>query len=73
MAPDHVSTMHWDHAVSIARQTCARLFRDGAAPADALQAFGINPPEGDNLDWSRAIDRIAEVICANERSARRAA
>lgn len=73
MAPDYVNSMHWDHALSIARQTCARLFRDGATPADALRAFGQTSADGEALDWSRAIDRIANAICTHATDARRAA
>ncbi|MEM9028559.1 MAG: hypothetical protein AAGC70_09350 [Pseudomonadota bacterium] len=70
MTPDHIHQIHWDHALSVSRQTCARLFRDGASPKDALAAFGLKD-DGADVDWSRAIDRIAEVICTqpNRRAA----
>lgn len=65
MTPDHVNAIQWDHAMSVARQSCARLFRDGASPSDALKAFGLDKGE-EPIDWSRAIDRIAATICTKQ-------
>ena len=64
MTPNHIDAIQWDHALSVARQTCARMFRDGASPADALDAFGLEGAR--DIDWARAIDRIAEVICVQQ-------
>lgn len=64
MIPDHVNPIMWQQAQGVARQTCARLFRDGGTPADALHAFGIET-EGSNVpDWSRVVDQIAVSLCA---------
>ena len=46
-----------------ARQACARIFRDGGKPADALAAFGLMCHES-TVDWSVVVDRIAELLCA---------
>lgn len=47
-----------------ARQSCARFFRDGGAPADALRAFGLAEDERMAHDWGKAVESIAEVLCA---------
>ncbi len=43
MTPDHINPIQWHQANSIARQSCARFFRDGGTPADAMRAFGLEP------------------------------
>ena len=63
MTPKHINPQQWQHAISIARQTCARVFRDGGAPADALEAFGIITTDGAS-DWQQAVDAIAQSLCA---------
>jgi hypothetical protein len=62
MFPRHINAQQWQHATEYARQVCARFFRDGSSAADALAAFGfeIEP----TADWSVAVDRIAQVLCA---------
>jgi hypothetical protein len=62
-APPHVNALQWHHAQSIARQTCARVFRDGGQPADALQAFDVKLTETHRLGWSRAVELITEALC----------
>jgi hypothetical protein len=61
-APRSISPAHWHQSVGYARQACARVFRDGGSPADAVAAFGIKA-EG-ALDWSRAVEIIADTLCA---------
>lgn len=63
MIPDHINPLQWNQSVGIARQSCARVFRDGGSPADALSAFGLSASGLDNLDWSRAVDQIAQSLC----------
>ena len=63
MNPHHVNPLQWHQAIGIARQTCARVFRDGGTPADALKAFGV-AAEGRVAQWDKAVDAIAEVLCA---------
>lgn len=69
VCPRHVNPAHWHQSVGYARQACARVFRDGGSPAEAVAAFGIKA-EG-RPDWSRAVEQIAEALCA--RPARRVA
>jgi hypothetical protein len=70
MGPGHVNPLQWHQAVGVARQSCARFFRDGGNPADALKAFGL-AHETASSDWGKAVESIAEVLCATP--ARRAA
>ena len=63
MTPKHINPQQWQHATGIARQTCARIFRDGGAPVDALEAFGIVTSDGAS-DWQQAVDAIAQSLCA---------
>jgi hypothetical protein len=60
--PDHLNPIQWHQAVAVSRQECARIFRDGGAPHDALVAFGLNAT--DVTSWERAVDLIAAEICA---------
>ncbi len=48
----------WHHATAVARQICARVFRDGGAPADALETFGLAHIDIAS-NWRDAIDAIA--------------
>ena len=71
MKPHHVLPLEWSEAQGIARQACARIFRDGGRPIDALVMFGIPRNRGGSADWSNVVDRIAEHLCAMQ--AKRAA
>ena len=63
MSPRYINPVQWQQSIGYARQACARLFRDGSTPADALAAFGL--PRADlTLDWSTAVERIAHALCA---------
>jgi hypothetical protein len=64
MNPDHINTLQWHQATAIARQSCARFFRDGGTPADAMLAFGLEAPRSGAADWSKAVEAIAEILCA---------
>ena len=65
MSPEYVDTMQWHQTVGYARQVCARVFRDGGAPADALGVFGLaRHAEKANGDWSKAVEIIAEAMCS---------
>ena len=57
----HISSVQWEQAIGYARETCARIFRDGGTPGAALTAFGLNIT--DQADWSNAVDRIALALC----------
>jgi hypothetical protein len=63
MGPGHVNPLQWHQAVGVARQSCARFFRDGGSPADALAAFGL-PAEAQSSDWGKTVESIARVLCA---------
>lgn len=59
-SPGHINPMEWHQSMGLARQACARIFRDGGTPGDALAAFGVAPVA--QVDWSRAVDIIAEAL-----------
>jgi hypothetical protein len=63
MSPRHINPVQWQQATGYARQACARVFRDGGTPAEALHAFGLGSAEP-AADWSTAVDRIAQSLCA---------
>jgi hypothetical protein len=60
--PRHLNSVQWEQALGYARQACARIFRDGGSPTMALKAFGL--AGADDADWSIAVDRIAQALCA---------
>jgi hypothetical protein len=62
-SPAHSNSMQWHHAQSIARQTCARVFRDGGQPADALQEFDASVRSADKIGWGRAVELITQSLC----------
>ena len=64
MSPRHVNPMQWHQAVGYARQSCARFFRDGGTPKDAMRAFDVCDDERAANDWGKAVEVIAEVFCA---------
>ncbi len=59
--PDYLSPMQWHQAVAVSRQECARIFRDGGMPQDALVAYGLKADATAN--WERVVDQIASEIC----------
>ena len=67
--PHHINPLQWTDAVGVARQTCARIFRNGGSPGHALAAFGIDhdrlpaTPAGGSPDWSKAVETIAAALC----------
>lgn len=61
LGPDHISPVQWHQSLGYARQACARIFRDGGAPRDAIKAFGLAAPA--DADWSKAVGLVAEVLC----------
>ncbi len=75
MTQDRINPHQKAHAVGLARQACARVFRDGGSPDDALDAFGLGgglaggfaggfAGQGPTGDWSKAVDMIATALCA---------
>ncbi|MEQ1612664.1 MAG: hypothetical protein ABL904_07905 [Hyphomicrobiaceae bacterium] len=72
MLQNHLNPVQWNQAQGLSRQSCARIFRDGGSPADALAAFGLGA--SDTVDWSKAVDLIAQQLCAaTPRAMRKAA
>ena len=69
MTMHEVKSAEWDHATGVARQVCARVFRDGGAPSDALDAFGL-AHEDLHGNWRMAVEQIAHALCQNGASAR---
>ena len=63
--PRHINPIAWHQALGFARQACARIFRDGGTPTDALAAFGLKATSV--TDWSRAVDLIAEAMSSTQR------
>jgi hypothetical protein len=62
MSPHHINPVQWQQAVDYARQACARIFRDGGSPAEAVRVFGLCTSDL-AADWSTAVDRIAQSLC----------
>lgn len=64
-SPRHINPIAWNQSVGMARQACARIFRDGGSPSDALAAFGIAGAKAS--DWSQAVDLIAHAMAGGAR------
>lgn len=62
-SPTHINPIQWHHALAVSRQACARVFRDGGTPGEAVAAFGIVVPE--QISWEKAVDQIANELCAH--------
>jgi hypothetical protein len=58
MTPNNVNPVQWQQTLGYARNVCARVFRDGGKPADALAAFGLTNIDAPK-DWATVVDRIA--------------
>jgi hypothetical protein len=67
--PQHINPLQWNEAVAHARQACARVFRNGGAPRDALASFGLGNDVSAGDDWSKAVDTIARTMCSTIRQA----
>ncbi len=62
ITPENINPVQWQDAVGVARHGCARIFRDGGAPGDALRAFGL--ADGEEVrDWDRVVEMIARAMC----------
>ncbi len=64
--PSNISPVQWDQALGLARQSCARVFRDGGSPPDALGLYGLKPGARGET-WDRAISVIAQTLCSPAR------
>ena len=63
MTPHNFNPVQWTQSLGYSRQACARVFRDGGSPTDALSAFGLEAGEVTGSDWSRAVELIASALC----------
>lgn len=63
--PGHINPIQWHHAIAVSRQACGRVFADGGTPADAVVAFGLSAASDADLSWEKAVDYIAEELCAH--------
>ncbi len=61
MTPNNVNPVQWQQSLGYARNVCARIFRDGGRPADAMAAFGLDTAAAP-CDWATVVDRIATQI-----------
>lgn len=71
ITPSHVNPIQWQQSVGLARQICARVFRDGGSAGDALAAFGLAPTS--DLSWDKAVDLMAAELTRQSMPSRRAA
>lgn len=62
--PHHANPIQWQQALDVSRQTCAKIFRDGGSPREALALFGVIA-EASALTWEKAVDAIAAELCAH--------
>ena len=65
--PKHINSAQWDHAVGYARQSCARIFRHGGTPRDAMSSFGLAGRNQAGANWGSAVENIAISLCASGR------
>jgi hypothetical protein len=65
IADSTINPMQWHPAMGVARQICARVFRDGGTPADAVTAYGLAVQGSETMTWSKAVEAIARSLCAN--------
>ena len=63
MTPQFSNPVQWQQNVGLARQACARIFRDGGTPAEALRVFGLSEVNAPR-DWAVVVDRIAASLGA---------
>ncbi len=61
--PTHINPAQWDNAVGYARQSCARIFRHGGSPGDAMSSFGLAGRKP-GTNWGSAVENIAMSLCA---------
>ncbi|MEO0730388.1 MAG: hypothetical protein AAFR23_01425 [Pseudomonadota bacterium] len=63
MAPKHMAPAQWTTAQGVARAVCAKVFREGGSPVDALRLNGVSV-EADpaEMSWSQAVDLLANAV-----------
>ena len=65
--PMNINPVEWHQAIGLARQSCARIYRDGGTPGDAMRLHGLRAGSADRPDWNRAIGAIALSLCGGAR------
>jgi hypothetical protein len=63
----NVNPVQWTEAIGHARQTCARIYRGGGNPLEAMRFFGLSTKTVRVSDWDQAIERIAWSLCGARR------
>ena len=58
--PTALNPIHWQQSLGLARQICARVFRDGGTPGQALVAAGLAFRA--DVGWDKAVEQIAETM-----------
>lgn len=58
--PAHLNPIQWHQSLGLARQICARVFRDGGTAGDALEAFGVAARS--DVTWDKAVEMIAGTM-----------
>lgn len=71
MLPVHVNPIQWQQSVGLARQICARVFRDGGRATEAVAAFGLTASA--DTTWDKAVEMIAGELSRQVSPRRRAA
>jgi hypothetical protein len=67
MTPPFSHPVQWQQNIGLARQACARIFRDGGTPADALRVFKLADTDAPR-DWAVVVDRIAQALSSSSMS-----
>jgi hypothetical protein len=62
--PHNLNPIQWQQALDVSRQACAKIFRDGGSPREALASFGVMAEKA-GLTWEKAVDAIAAELCAH--------
>ena len=68
LEPQRVHPLRWRQSVDVSREVCARFFRDGRSPADAVRSCGLALSEA--ATWAQAVNVLAELHCAPQAAQR---
>ncbi len=60
-APRGCPPVQWEQAIGLARHTCAKVYRDGGSPAEAL--FSAGADNSADASWDTAIRALARQFC----------
>ncbi len=59
-APTYIDPAAWQQSLGLSRQICARIFRDGGTPGQALEAVGLAARK--DVTWDKAVELVAEAM-----------